>query len=109
MISRFQSFLIVAGAAAALAACASAPEQSGPMSTAQLALGDSSQTYARATEAERNRLICRREVAVGSNRPQRICMTLAERDRLRQAAEENRRNMESRTTSCGETGSCGGI
>lgn len=43
-----------------------------------------------ATEEDDPR-ICRREHAVGSNRPQRICMKKSEWDRIRQSAREDRR------------------
>ncbi len=33
-----------------------------------------------------NRIVCVREHVVGSNRPQKICMTVAERDRMRDAS-----------------------
>ena len=32
-----------------------------------------------------NRIVCTRQHVVGSNRPQKVCMTIAERDRLRDA------------------------
>jgi len=35
-----------------------------------------------------NRLICKREHVVGSNRPQKICMTAAERQRLKDKADD---------------------
>ncbi len=34
-----------------------------------------------------NRLVCTREHVVGSNRPQKVCMTVAQRDALKQAAD----------------------
>ncbi|MFZ4604871.1 MAG: hypothetical protein ACOYM5_01320 [Caulobacter sp.] len=33
-----------------------------------------------------NRLICKREHVVGSNRPQKVCMTVAQRDAAREAS-----------------------
>lgn len=41
-----------------------------------------------------NRVVCTREHVVGSNRPQRICMTVREREELRQRAvdSQNRQN-----------------
>ena len=33
-----------------------------------------------------DRIVCVREHVVGSNRPQKVCMTVAERDRMRDAA-----------------------
>lgn len=33
-----------------------------------------------------DRIVCVRQHVVGSNRPQKICMTVAERDRMRDAA-----------------------
>lgn len=92
----------------ALTACAS-PAPRGQMSTEQLAVGDTQQTYARATDAERNRVYCRREYQVGSNRPVRICMTLAQRQRIQEEAAGQVDNLNRRTTMCGETSSCGGI
>lgn len=38
-----------------------------------------------------NRVVCTREHEVGSNRPKKICMTVAQRDELRERA---RRNMD---------------
>lgn len=38
-----------------------------------------------------NRVICTREHEVGSNRPKKVCMTVAQRDELRERA---RRNMD---------------
>ena len=35
---------------------------------------------------EPDRLVCVREYVVGSNRPQKVCMTVVERDRMREAA-----------------------
>lgn len=39
-----------------------------------------------------NRLVCTRERVIGSNMPQKVCMTVAERERLRDAAEARSRN-----------------
>lgn len=48
------------------------------------------QTEAAATrDGEADRVICRREHVVGSNRPQRICMTRREWDALRDDARDN--------------------
>ena len=33
-----------------------------------------------------DRIVCVREHVVGSNRPQKVCMTVVERDRMREAA-----------------------
>ncbi len=33
-----------------------------------------------------DRMVCVREHVVGSNRPQKVCMTVVERDRMREAA-----------------------
>ena len=41
---------------------------------------------AAARQAEDERVICRRERVLGSNRPQRVCMTRRERTELRDAA-----------------------
>ena len=38
-----------------------------------------------------NRVVCTRELEVGSNRPKKVCMTVAQRDELRERA---RRNMD---------------
>ncbi len=37
-------------------------------------------------EEDPNRVVCTREHVVGSNRPQKVCMTVAERQRLKDAA-----------------------
>lgn len=34
-----------------------------------------------------NRVVCKREHVVGSNRPQKVCMTVAERQRLKDQAD----------------------
>jgi hypothetical protein len=34
-----------------------------------------------------NRIVCKREHVVGSNRPQKVCMTVAERQRLKDHAD----------------------
>lgn len=36
-----------------------------------------------------NRIVCTREHVVGSNRPQKVCMTLAERQRLKDQADRD--------------------
>lgn len=36
-----------------------------------------------AKKEDPNRIVCTREHVVGSNRPQKVCMTVAERERLR--------------------------
>jgi hypothetical protein len=35
-----------------------------------------------------NRIVCKREHVVGSNRPQKVCMTVADRERLKDQAEQ---------------------
>lgn len=35
-----------------------------------------------------NRIVCLREHVVGSNRPQKVCMTVAQRQRIKDKAEE---------------------
>lgn len=94
-------FALAAAAAASLAACASASAPRSEMSAEQLATGDTQQAYARATDAERNRVYCRREYQVGSNRPVRICMSLAQRNRIQQDSEELTRQAGSRMTPSG--------
>lgn len=39
-----------------------------------------------------NRMVCTRERVVGSNMPQKVCMTVADRNRLRDAAVARGRN-----------------
>lgn len=34
-----------------------------------------------------NRIVCKKEHVVGSNRPQKVCMTVAERERLKDQAD----------------------
>lgn len=47
-----------------------------------------------------NRIVCTREHVVGSNRPQKICMTVAERQRLKDQADRDqdisKHNLDSR-------------
>ena len=43
-----------------------------------------------AREAERNRVVCRREHVMGSNRPQRTCLTVAQWEELRERSVRNR-------------------
>jgi len=43
-------------------------------------------------EEDPNRIVCKREHVVGSNRPQKVCMTVAERERLKDAVSERLRN-----------------
>lgn len=38
------------------------------------------------TPEDPNRMVCTREHVVGSNRPQKVCMTIAERERLRDSS-----------------------
>lgn len=45
---------------------------------------------------ERERLVCRRERQVGSNRSQRICVTTKERDAQRDASKDVMRQIEGR-------------
>jgi hypothetical protein len=45
-------------------------------------------TVGETRQAERERLICRRQHVVGSNRPQRVCLTRAEWDEIREDAVE---------------------
>lgn len=84
-----------------LGGCATA-EPRPRMATADLALMDSETAYARASTEDRNRIVCMRETVIGSNRPQRVCMTLAERDAIREQARINRDRMGQRTQSCTE-------
>lgn len=35
-----------------------------------------------------NRIVCKREHVVGSNRPQKVCMTVADRQRLKDQADQ---------------------
>lgn len=35
-----------------------------------------------------NRIVCKREHVVGSNRPQKVCMTAADRERLKDQSEQ---------------------
>ena len=43
---------------------------------------------------EGDRLICRSESVLGSNRRQRVCMSAQQRDRIRQESQDFRRNMD---------------
>ena len=45
-------------------------------------------TAAAEREAERNRVVCRREHVVGSNRPQRVCRTRREWDAMADTSRE---------------------
>lgn len=71
------SLAFVAGLAAAPFALAeAAPEAPKPAKPAQ---------------DDPNRVVCTREHEVGSNRPKKVCLTVAQRDELREQA---RRNMD---------------
>ncbi|MDH4384725.1 MAG: hypothetical protein QE280_04710 [Caulobacter sp.] len=73
------SLLLLAGAAQsgdASPAAPPAPAVSTPPAPAKPGIDDP------------NRLICKREHVVGSNRPQKICMTAAERQRLKDKADD---------------------
>lgn len=41
---------------------------------------------AKPSKDDPNRIVCTREHVVGSNRPEKVCMTVAERDRAKDAA-----------------------
>ncbi|NBU26760.1 MAG: hypothetical protein EBS42_00665 [Caulobacteraceae bacterium] len=59
-----------------------------------------------------NRMICKREHVVGSNRPQKICMTAAERQRLKDNADQfidpTRRTLDNREAIRASQGGIGG-
>lgn len=42
---------------------------------------------AKAGAGDPNRMVCTREHVVGSNRPEKVCMTVAERERIRDASQ----------------------
>lgn len=75
------SFALVAGLAAA------------PVAFAEEAAGAAAPTKpAKAAIDDPNRIVCTREHVVGSKRPKKVCMTVAQREELRETA---RRNMDS--------------
>ena len=75
------SFALVAGLAAAPAAFAEEPAGgAAPAKPAKPGMDDP------------NRIVCTREHVVGSKRPKKVCMTVAQREELRETA---RRNMDS--------------
>lgn len=85
---------LVTVAALAGAGPALATEPAAPSATAA-----PSETAASTSSAKKaggiddpNRMVCTRERVVGSNMPQKVCMTVAERDRLRDAAVDRGRN-----------------
>ncbi|MDP1735985.1 MAG: hypothetical protein Q8L23_00940 [Caulobacter sp.] len=78
------SFALVAGLAVAPVALAEEPAGAAapakPAKPAKLDMDDP------------DRIVCTREHVVGSNRPKKVCMTVAQREELRETA---RRNMDS--------------
>ncbi|MBP7704636.1 MAG: hypothetical protein KA105_05065 [Caulobacter sp.] len=50
-----------------------------------------------------NRMVCTREHVVGSNRPTKVCMTVAERERMRDLATERLRSGKGSTDNSGGT------
>lgn len=75
------SFAILTGLAAAPLALAEEPAAPAPAAKpAKPAMDDP------------NRMVCTREHVVGSKRPKKVCMTVAQREELRETA---RRNMDS--------------
>lgn len=71
------SVVLAAGLAATLPAVASEP-------AATAAPADAS---AKPAKDDPNRIICKREHVVGSNRPQKVCLTAAQRSRLKDSAD----------------------
>ena len=69
----FRLFCAAAAAALLTAGCAGTPPTE--VAGQQLAAADG------------NRVVCERERSVGSNRPQKVCMTVAERELLRQRSQ----------------------
>lgn len=75
------SFALVSGLAVAPVAFAAEPAgATAPAKPAKAAMDDP------------NRIVCTREHVVGSKRPKKVCMTVAQREELRETA---RRNMDS--------------
>ena len=70
----------------------------GSQDTAPAQTPNNTQQQADAAEAEAQaedeRVICRREHVVGSNRPQRICMTRREWNAVRENSQDTMRQME---------------
>ncbi len=62
---------------------------------------------ATATQEDPQRLVCRTESVVGSNRRRRVCLTAAERDAMRNHSREIRENMD-RQYNEGAAGASGG-
>lgn len=72
---------------AAAGAVAFAPvAQAGEESPAPAAAPAATTPAAKPAMDDPNRLICKREHVVGSNRPQKVCMTVAQRDAAREAS-----------------------
>ncbi len=69
-------------------------------------------TPAKGGQDDPNRMVCKREHVVGSNRPQKICMTAAERQRLKDNADQfmdpTRRTLDNREAIRASQGGIGG-
>lgn len=75
---------LVASALPAVAAGEPAPAVETPVAEAP-AEAPPPAPKAKPAKDDPNRIVCVRQHVVGSNRPQKVCMTVAERDRLRDA------------------------
>jgi hypothetical protein len=82
------SAALVAGVMTGSVAYAAADQAT---ATAQ-AEGTGAEKPAAKPEEDLDRVVCKREHVVGSNRPQKGCMTVRERERLRDASIERARN-----------------
>ncbi len=80
---RSVSFVLTLAATAAFAAPAFAATQTQTATEAPTATAPAAKPK---PAVDPNRIVCIREHVVGSNRPQKVCMTVAERDRMRDAA-----------------------
>lgn len=80
-----RNLLLAAALAAGLTGPTAALAQSPAETPAGPAATSSAPTGSTETE-DPNRLICKRERITGTNRREKVCMTVAERDRLRDAS-----------------------
>lgn len=81
-------FLVTLAVVALLQASGQAP-QTAP-APGQTDPSNAERSQGRTTEQDDNRVICRRERVLGSNRSEQICMTVAQRNASRQRSSESR-------------------
>ena len=80
----FLATIVVAGLMAA--APVFAEPTTGATSGTTTASGEPAKPAKPVKTSDTNRMVCTRELVVGSNRPEKVCMTVAERERIRDAS-----------------------